>query len=158
MCPDLFLEETACGSFLVNHNHCHVSDQKVFTSPTGGLNVLRKAFPFSPKNFHGNETFLLNFHHNYQEFHKNALLHLTSYSQPPGWGLIFSYPWAELLKAGLRQPRVSTRFEFRFESLKSISVLILFVYKLMIESSKYKRENYPRKCFWTQERETRVKR
>ena len=27
----------------------------------------------------------------------------------------------------------------------------------MIESSKYNRENYPRKCFWTQERETRVK-
>ena len=35
---------------------------------------------------------------------------------------------AELFKAGLRQPRVSARFEFRFESLKSISVLILFVY------------------------------
>ena len=28
------------------------------------------------------------------------------------------------------------RFEFRFESLKSISVSILFVYKLMIGSSK----------------------
>ena len=27
----------------------------------------------------------------------------------------------------------------------------------MFESSKYKRENYPRKCFWTQERDTRVK-
>ena len=26
----------------------------------------------------------------------------------------------------------------------------------MIESSKYNRENYPRKCFWTQERETGV--
>ena len=26
----------------------------------------------------------------------------------------------------------------------------------MIESSKYNRENYPRKCFWTQEKETRV--
>ena len=35
--------------------------------------------------------------------------------------------------------------------------LILFVYKLMSESSKYNRENCPRKCFWTQERETRVK-
>ena len=34
------------------------------------------------------------------------------------------------------EPRVSVRFEFRFESLKSISVLILFVYKLMIGSSK----------------------
>ena len=39
------------------------------------------------------------------------------------------------------------RFEFRFESFKSISVLILFVYKLMIGSSKNNRENYPRKCF-----------
>ena len=27
----------------------------------------------------------------------------------------------------------------------------------MIGSSKNNRENYPRKCFWTQERETRVK-
>ena len=64
---------------------------------------------------------------------------------------------AELFKAGLRLPRVSARFEFKFESFKGISVLILFVYKLMIESSKYNRENSPRKCFWTQERETRVK-
>ena len=33
-------------------------------------------------------------------------------------------------------PRVSARFEFRFESLKSILVLILVVHKLMIGSSK----------------------
>ena len=64
---------------------------------------------------------------------------------------------AELFKAGLRWPRVSAKFEFIFESLKSISVLILFVYKLMTGSSKNNRENYPRKCFWTQEKETRVK-
>ena len=44
--------------------------------------------------------------------------------------------WAELFKAGLRQPRVKARLEFRFESLKSISVWILVVYKLMIGSSK----------------------
>ena len=49
------------------------------------------------------------------------------------------------------------KFKFRFESLKSISVLILFVYKLMIGSSKNNRENYPRKCFWTQEKEIWVK-
>ena len=60
---------------------------------------------------------------------------------------------AELFKAGLD----SARFEFRFESLKSISVLMLFVYKLMIGSSKNNRENYPRKCFLTQEKETGVK-
>ena len=35
---------------------------------------------------------------------------------------------------------------------------MLFVGKLMIESSKYNRENYPGKYFWTQETETRVKR
>ena len=34
---------------------------------------------------------------------------------------------AELFKARLRKPRVSARFEFRFENLKSSSVLILFV-------------------------------
>ena len=45
----------------------------------------------------------------------------------------------------------------RCESFKSISVLILFVNKLMIGSSKNNRENYPRKCFLTQEKETRVK-
>ena len=33
------------------------------------------------------------------------------------------------------------RFEFRFESLKSVSVSILYVYKLMIGSSKNSREN-----------------
>ena len=49
------------------------------------------------------------------------------------------------------------RFEFRFESFKSISVLILFVYKLMIGSSKNNRENYPRKCFRAPEKETWVK-
>ena len=60
----------------------------------------------------------------------------------------FKKHWAELFKAGLRLPRVSARFEFRFESLKKISAGILFVYKLMIGSSKSKnnRENYPRKC------------
>ena len=34
---------------------------------------------------------------------------------------------------------------------------MLFVYKLMIGSSKNSTENYPRKCFWTQEKETWVK-
>ena len=54
---------------------------------------------------------------------------------------------AELFKAGLRQPRVSAIFEFRYEGLESISILMLFVYKLMIGSSKNSTENYPRKCF-----------
>ena len=38
-------------------------------------------------------------------------------------------------------------FEFRFESLKSISVLILFVCKLMIGSSKNNRENIRENAF-----------
>ena len=49
------------------------------------------------------------------------------------------------------------RFEFRYESLKIISVLVLFVYKLIIESFKNNRENYPRKFFQAQEKETWVK-
>ena len=55
--------------------------------------------------------------------------------------------WARLFKAGLKKPRVSARFEFRFENLKSISVLILSVYMLMFGSSKHNKENYPRKYF-----------
>ena len=39
------------------------------------------------------------------------------------------------------------RFELRFESLKSNSVLILFVHKLIIGSSKNKRENYQENAF-----------
>ena len=52
------------------------------------------------------------------------------------WTLGVFITRAELFKAGLGQPRVSARFEFRFESLKSSSVLILLVYRLMIGSSK----------------------
>ena len=45
----------------------------------------------------------------------------------------FSYlPKAGLFKAGLRQPRVSAKFELRNESLKSKFSLILLVNKLMI--------------------------
>ena len=51
----------------------------------------------------------------------------------------------------------SAKFEFRFESFKSKFTLILSVSKLMIGCSKNNRENYPRKCFWTKEKETRVK-
>ena len=40
--------------------------------------------------------------------------------------------------------------------LKNISGVILFVYKLMIGSPKNNTENYPRKCFWAQEKQTRV--
>ena len=61
-----------------------------------------------------------------------------------------------VVQSRVKIPRVSARFEFRFESLKSISVIILFVYKLMIGSSKNSGEYYPRKCFWTQKKQTRV--
>ena len=47
--------------------------------------------------------------------------------------------------------------EFRYESLKTSSNLIIFLYKLIIGSLKNNRENYLRKCFWKQEKETRVK-
>ena len=55
--------------------------------------------------------------------------------------------WAGLFEAGLRYPRVSTKFELKYESLKNKSSLILFTYNLMIGYSKKNRENYPRKCF-----------
>ena len=64
---------------------------------------------------------------------------------------------AGLFKAGLRQPRVSAKFKFRYESLKSKFSFILFAYNLMIGCSKKNRENYPGKCFWTKEKETPVK-
>ena len=50
----------------------------------------------------------------------------------------------------------SAKFEFRFESFKSKFTLILSVSKLMTGCSKNNRENYPRKCFWTKEKETQV--
>ena len=43
--------------------------------------------------------------------------------------------------------RVGSKFEFRYESLKSKFSLILFVNNLMIGYSKKNRENCPRKCF-----------
>ena len=55
--------------------------------------------------------------------------------------------WAGLFEAGLRQPRVSAKFEFRYETLESEYSLILFTYNLMIGYSKKNRENYPRECF-----------
>ena len=69
-----------------------------------------------------------------------------------------------LVKSGKERARVSRwRHSSRqspglntWVELKSISALILFVYKLMIGSSKNSTENYPRKCFWTQDKETRV--
>ena len=57
------------------------------------------------------------------------------------------FTWAELCKAGLRYRRVSSKFEFRYESLKSKFSLILFVNNLMIGYSKRNRENCPRNAF-----------
>ena len=64
---------------------------------------------------------------------------------------------AELFKAGLRWPRVSSKFEFRYESLKSKFSWILFVNSLMIGYSKENRENCPRKCFWWKEKRPGLK-
>ena len=62
----------------------------------------------------------------------------------------FPHPFPDLsrvVERWVKITRFSARFELRFESLKRNSVLILFVHKLMIGSSKNNRENYPRKCF-----------
>ena len=64
--------------------------------------------------------------------------------------------WKPLNKADLSSPGPS-RSKARFESLKWISFLILFVYKLMIKTAKNNRKNYPKKFFWTQKNETPVK-
>ena len=45
------------------------------------------------------------------------------------------------------QLRVSVKFDFRYESLRSKFSFILFAYNLMIGGSKKKGENYPGKCF-----------
>ena len=58
------------------------------------------------------------------------------------------YTWTGLLKAGLRWPRISLKFEFRYDSLKSKFSWILFVYNLVTGYSKKNGENYPLKYFW----------
>ena len=60
---------------------------------------------------------------------------------------LYDYTRVFVILGRVVQSWVSAKYEFVFESLKSISVLILFVYKTMIGSSKISRENYPRKCF-----------
>ena len=60
---------------------------------------------------------------------------------------------AELFKAGLTQGYC----EIWIQIWKPKKHFILFGYKLIIGSSKNNRENYPRKCFRTQEKEIRVK-
>ena len=50
-------------------------------------------------------------------------------------------------KLGQDKPRVSAKFELRYESLKSKFSLIHFAYNLMIGYSKKNRENYPRDFF-----------
>ena len=65
--------------------------------------------------------------------------------------------WAGLFKAGLRKPRVSAKYKFRYESLKIRLSLILFACNVMNWCSKKNSENYPGKCFWTKEQETQNK-
>ena len=57
--------------------------------------------------------------------------------------LMLTKTQGRVFQSWVKITQVSAKFEFRFESLKSISVLILSVYKLMIGSSKNSRENYP---------------
>ena len=63
------------------------------------------------------------------------------------FGVAWLKPRAGLFEAGLRQLRVSAKFEFRYKSLKSKFSLILLAYNLMIGYFKKNRENYPRECF-----------
>ena len=51
---------------------------------------------------------------------------------------------------------VSARFEFRFESLKDISVLVLFVYKLIIGSSKIVQKNMRENAFEHKKKKPRL--
>ena len=48
----------------------------------------------------------------------------------------------------ITQASVSTKFEFRYESLKSKFSWIIFTYNLVTGFSKKSAENYLRKCFW----------
>ena len=52
-----------------------------------------------------------------------------------------------MFEARLRQPRVSAKFELRYESLKSKFSIILLAFNLMIGYSKKNGENYPREYF-----------
>ena len=52
---------------------------------------------------------------------------------------------AGLFEAGLRYPRVSAKFELKYESSKSKFSLILFAYNLMIGYSKKNKENLSEK-------------
>ena len=47
----------------------------------------------------------------------------------------------------IRENRVSSKFEFRYESLQIKFSVILFAYNLMIAFFKKSRGNYPGKCF-----------
>ena len=55
--------------------------------------------------------------------------------------------WAMLFKTGLSQARVIVKFEFRYDSVKSKFVVIVFVYNLMTGCSEKKRKNDMRICF-----------
>ena len=52
-----------------------------------------------------------------------------------------------LFKEGLSQPRVSAKFDFRYETLRSQFSFILSAYNLIIGCSKKKRGNYPGNTF-----------
>ena len=82
---------------------------------------------------------------NYPELAESDIGLLRITAAPVLYVLGQLYSQAELFKAGLRKPRVSVKFEFKFESLKSSSVF--WSTELMIGGSKNNGENYLRKCF-----------
>ena len=61
--------------------------------------------------------------------------------------------WLEALKIA---QKIIRKNDLEHKRKKPGLILILFVYKLMIGSSKNSTENYPKKWFGTQEKETQV--
>ena len=64
--------------------------------------------------------------------------------------------WAELFKAGVKLTQGLCHIWIQTWKLKSNFSFILIVYNLMILCSKNSRGIFPR-CFWTKEKETRIK-
>ena len=73
------------------------------------------------------------------------------------WKCKLSFRLGRVVQSWVKITQSSCEIWIQIWKLKKHFSLIFFVYKLMIGSSKNNRENYPRKCFWTPEKETRVK-
>ena len=85
-------------------------------------------------------------------------------SQKFVWAIKISQPHAFILsliltglfKVGLRESRISAKFEFRKKRLKSEFSLILLPTIWWLNARKRIEKIYPRNCFWRKEKETRI--